>query len=97
LNVATFTHRVNLEMLKFFNKFMTFSKLGSGQLPFLGSWPFLVDGGEKVSSIRKIYVVLRRTRFLADSQKTGFCYVMRSFHSQKMIPGKRQKFNKISR
>jgi hypothetical protein len=47
LNVATFTHRVNLELvyllvcqgkqiLKFFNEIIILAKLGSAQLPFLG-------------------------------------------------------------
>jgi hypothetical protein len=36
LFVATFTHRMNLEILKLFNNFMALPKLGSGQLPLLG-------------------------------------------------------------
>jgi hypothetical protein len=37
LNVATFTHMVSLEMLKFFNEIKILAQFGSGQLPFLGS------------------------------------------------------------
>ena len=36
LFVATFTHRVNFEMPKFFNIFIDLTKLVSGQLRFLG-------------------------------------------------------------
>ena len=34
--VATFARKVNLEIPKFFNRFIALPKLASGQLPFLG-------------------------------------------------------------